>query len=412
VNVGTLIARRYLRPRRLSIIAIIGTISVVGIVIGTAALVIVMALFNGFRGIAQDQMIGFGPHVQVVPQHGTALENAEAAQSKLDRLLAQRFGGSSSALVSTSKLVLICNGRTGVADGVGISADTARVFAGLRGAVFLGTFRTHTVNLPGIVVSSGVAEQLQLRLGDQVEVISPRMIEQSINTLTRPRGQRAIITGMFQSNAARDVDQYRVYVDRGLMQRVTDNAQATGIDATVQNPRALVKAKSYISASMGSDYEVRTWEDMNRGLVDTMKLERIGSFIVLALIVLVASFNVLVSLTLGVVEKQRDIAVLLAIGLAPYDIRRIYLIQGLTLGVISVLLGVGIGLVICWGQITFHWISFDMSQGFLVPALPLDVQWLDVVVVAAVGLVLAATAALYPASRAARTVVSDAIRVE
>ena len=143
-----------------------------------------------------------------------------------------------------------------------------------------------------------------------------------------------------------------------------------------------------------------------------MKLESMGSFIVLALIVLVASFNVLVSLTLGVVEKRRDIAVLLTIGLQPKDIRRIYLVQGLTLGGIAVVLGVAIGLFVSWGQITFQWITFDMSAGFLVPALPMEIQALDVALTAAVGLALAATAAIYPAARASRTLVAEAIRVE
>ncbi len=419
MKVRSLIARRYLMPKRLSVIAIIGAVSVLGIVIGTAALIIVMSLFNGFRGVARDLMIGFGPHIRILPAQGTTFHSIASVQGALAHALQNTNLKQSALMVAQhSKVVLMAGGRTGVAFAVGAERADHPVLAGAREAVIMGSFRFTTQALPAVVISAGLADQLLLHIGDTVNLLSPRAIEQSLTGLTPPRGSKVIIAGYFQSNAARDVDASRMYMSIEALADVLRGPGQTEIDVLVQNPRSVPAVaqslQTALQSRLGGTEKIRvlTWEDENRNLVDTMNLERIGSFIVLALIVLVASFNVLVSLTLGVVEKRRDIAVLLAMGLAPADIRTIYLLQGLTLGVVSVLAGVLLGVGLCLGQINYHWISFNMAEGYLVPSLPMEIVVMDVVLVAVVGLALASTAALYPASRAARTNVSDAIRVE
>ena len=408
MNVPTFIARRYLRPRQWSIISVIGAISVVGIVIGTAALIIVMSLFNGFRSVAHSLMIGFGPHVQVVSAEGARLENPEALLESVDAV-------SSDARSTTvsSRMVVLAGDRTGVVNAVGVEADSARTLEGPRQAVFVGTFATEYFDgYPSITIASGVAENLGLFIGDTVSLLAPETIERGLRTMSMPRGQQAVVRAIFQSNAAREVDHTRIYVSADMVSRLTRDARPSSIDIVMASPLQASELAETLRGVLPASVDIRTWKDLNRGLVDTMRLESMGSFIVLALIVLVASFNVLVSLTLGVVEKRRDIAVLLTIGLQPKDIRRIYLVQGLTLGGVAVALGVATGLFVSWGQITFQWITFDMSAGFLVPALPMEIQAVDVALTALVGLVLAATAAIYPATRASRTLVADAIRVE
>ncbi len=408
MNVPHWIARRYLRPRRFSVITMIGAISVVGIVIGTAALVIVMSLFNGFRGVARDLMIGFGPHLQVVSAKGARLGNADALERSILSAVNARV-----AQTISSRLVLLAGDRTGVVSAVGVASDTLPTLEGPRRSVFVGSFATESFDgIPSITIASGVAEQLGLFIGDTVRMLAPETIESGLRTMTMPRGQQAVVRAIFQSNAAREVDHSRVYLSAGVLGGLTRDERPSSIDLMVASPLHASELAAALRALLPKHVEVRTWEDLNRGLMETMRLESMGSFIVLALIVLVASFNVLVSLTLGVVEKRRDIAVLLTIGLQPRDIRRMYLVQGLTLGSVAVVLGVAIGLLVSWGQITFQWITFDMSAGFLVPALPMEIQAVDVILTAAVGLALAATAAIYPASRAARTIVAEAIRVE
>ncbi len=391
-------------------------ISVLGIIIGTAALVIVMSLFNGFRSVAHNLMIGFGPHAELVPVSGTTLRHASALANRLEHLLRTECGTGAVMPVAESKLVLVSGNRTSVATGIGIENDRHDVLQGVRSSVVVGSFETHGSEVPGIVVSIGIAERLNIRPGDYVDVFSPQMIEQALHTLTRPSAKRCIVTGIFQSSIARDADQGRVYLPYRVVHSITRATEPSALHAVVANPNVLIQKHTLLQSALNSygkqALQLRTWEDANRGLVDTMQLERLGSFIVIALIVLVASFNVLVSLTLGVIKKQRDIAVLLTIGFTSADVKRLYMIQGMLLGGVSVALGLLIGLGVCWGQITFQWVQFNMAEGFLVPALPVEVALTDVIAVAVVGFVLAAVAALYPAHRAAQTRIADAVRVE
>lgn len=408
MNVVRLIASRYVWPRRLSVISIIGGISVVGITIGTAALIIVMSLFNGFRQVAYDLMIGFGPHLQIVASEGAVLPDSDHALAVLQSVELRAVSRS-----TASRMVVMAGSATGVVDAVGVDADTLGTLEGPRTSVFVGTFATQPhLDVASITIASGVAEQLGLYVGDTVRLLAPRTIERAVRTLSMPDGVPAVVRGIFQSNAARDVDQSRVYVAAATVQQLTGLQHPTSIDALLADPHHASELVPALQERLGSAYHVRTWADVNRGLVDTMELERLGSFIVLLLIIIVAAFNVVVALTLGVVEKRRDIGVLLTLGLRPSDVQAMYIRQGLALGIVAVAVGVLIGVGISWGQMTFHWIAFDMQQGYLVPALPMDVHVLDVLIVAGVGIVLAAGAAVYPARMAARMQISDAIRVD
>lgn len=397
MNLSLTIALRYLRPRRFSFIGLIGIISVVGIIIGTAALIIVMSLFNGFRGIAADVMTGFGPHVRI---QGVDVSTIHALPNELKP-------------VWLSKLVIQSGGRTVAASGVGLELADTTSLAPLRRVTVVGRADlSERDGVLGAVVSAGISQSLNLYLGDTITLVSPTQIEAAITTMMMPSGRRVVVRGIFQSNASREVDATYIYVSDEVMKGLLRREEPTAWDMRLAAPQDAAAVAADLRVALGSDVRVETWEDMNRGIYDTMRLEQIGSFIVLTLIILVAAFNILVSLTLGVVEKRRDISILKAIGFTDRRVRNIYMYQGFMIGLISVTAGVVIGLAVCIGQQTFHWISFDMSQGFLVPALPLELQAADVAIVATVGLVLSCTAAIYPAMRASRSQVSEGVRSE
>lgn len=395
------IARRYLRPQRFSFITIISLCSVLGIVIGTAALIIVMSLFNGFRNMAREMLVGFGPHVRV--------ENSSAS----DSTIASKVPGAMVVPVYASKLVIECHGVTNAVQGIGLEGQDLRRLDGLRRSVLMGVFMTDLVdNLPSIVVAAGVAEKMQLLVGDTVVLFAPEMIEQALTTAMVPGGRRAIVRGIFQSNTSRDVDYTYAYTDAKLMRALTRRNEPSYHDVYLADALQSEEVAEHLQGALGEGANVRSWEQLNKGITDTMKLERIGAFIVLMLIVVVAVFNVLVSLTLSVVEKRRDIAVLRTIGLTARDIGQLYLIQGLLIGAVSVSLGVLLGVGVSYGQIVFGWIRFDRSEGYLISQLPMDIHAGDVVVTAVVGLILASLAAIYPSRRAASLVVAEALRTE
>lgn len=400
MRVPFFIARRYLRPHRFSFITIISLSSVLGIVIGTAALIIVMSLFNGFRNMARDMLVGFGPHVRV--------EHVPSQSS-----IASVIPGSMIVPVYASKLVIECKGMTNAVQGIGLEDRDVVRLDGLRRSVIMGDFMTVlSDNMPSIVVAAGVAEKMQLFAGDTVVLYAPEMIEQALTTAVIPGGRRAIVRGVFQSNTSRDVDYTYAYLDAGLMRVLTRREEPTYYDVYLSDAQQSESATEALQGALGAGAVVRSWEQLNKGITDTMKLERIGAFIVLMLIVVVATFNVLVSLTLSVVEKRRDIAILRTIGFTARDIGRLYLMQGLMIGAVSVSLGVLLGVGVSYGQIAFGWIRFDQSEGYLISQLPMEIHVTDVALTAVVGLVLASLAAIYPSRRAATLVVAEGLRTE
>ena len=393
MNPSVAIALRYIRPRRLSAIGLIGGISVVGIAVGTAALIIVLSLFNGFRGVAIDSMTSAGPHVRVVG-------NAASIVSGIN-------GVALASHVYQSTLVVQLPGRTTAARTLGIG-NTPAVIDDLARSTVIGVADiAQRQGLSGAVVSLELAEALNVYLGDTLVVLAPEAIESSLLTMSIPTGARVEVRGILTpatSGASASVQMYM------LDSVLTSIARASAVAYTdirlVDADRADIVAQTLRERG----YQAEPWREMHRTMFDMMRLERIGSFIVLSLIVVVAAFNILVSLTLGVMEKRRDIAILKAIGATDRQIHQIFQLQGLAFGVGSVLVGSVLGVGLCIGQRTFQWIRFDITQGYAIPALPVDVYALDVIIVACMGILCAGLAAQYPARRAARIVVADAVR--
>jgi lipoprotein-releasing system permease protein len=386
MNVTSFIARRYIRPHRLSFVGIIGVISVFGIVVGTAALIIVMSLFNGFRGVARDLMTSFGPHIRI---HGATFSSAEQELWHMSP-------------VWLSKLVLRAPSGMSVVQAQGNVLSDTTASKALASAIIYGSSQLEPLGeIPRIVVSLGVAQNLQLALGDTVTLVSPQQIESGIAGMSMPTGARTIVGGVFQSNSSRDIDATYTFCSSSVLQGLTGKS-ASAWDIRLQNPEHAHDTAAYLAQLYSLDGFIETWEDMNRGVYDTMRLERIGSFIVLMLIVVVAAFNIVISLTMGVVEKQQDIRVLKTMGLTHRMIRSIYIKQGLAIGLFSVAIGTILGIGLCLGQQHFQWIAFDMQEGFLIPALPIEINIADVALVVVVGIALSAAAAVYPAKRAAK----------
>lgn len=380
------IALRYIRPRRFSFIGLIGVLSGLGIIIGTAALIIVMSLFNGFRDVAHDLMTSFGPHLRVVPTAGSTIDGRSHGWSP----------------IWTATLVVQAPQGTSVVQSIGVdSADTATLTS-LKGALLAGSWRVDVRDgISHAVVSSGLAQSLNLFLGDTLSLISPQQVESSLTMMTLPAGTPVIVHGVFQSNASREVDASTIFLPAQTMKPLAGSELPTEWHVRLADPDSSDEVAARLRSVHGSYADVETWQQMNQGVYDTMRLERLGSFLVLMLIVVVAAFSILVSLTMGVVEKRHDVAMLKSMGLTNSMIARIYVWQGLIIGGVSSGVGTLVGLALCFGQQTFHWIRFDMAQGYLIPALPLSVQTSDVVIVAASSVVIASAAAIYPAKRAA-----------
>lgn len=392
MNPTTALALRYVRPRRLSAIGLIGGISVVGIAVGTAALIIVLSLFNGFRNVAIDSMTSSGPHLRVMGS--PPIDVREIGGAHLVQPVYQ------------STLVVQLPGRSTAARALGIRNELAEY--DVARATMIGTASVENRGgITGAVISLDIAEALNVYIGDTLSLIAPEAIESSLLTMSIPSGSRVQVRGILTPTSDGASNAPQMYVLDSVVATIAPASTTRYTYIRLDDPHRAEDAAQIMRAR---GLQVETWRDLHRTMFDMMRLERIGSFIVLSLIVIVAAFNILVSLTLGVMEKRRDIAILKAIGATDRQVHRIFQLQGLVLGVGSVLVGSIVGVGLCIGQRTFSWIRFDVTQGYAIPALPVDVHAIDVVVAASIGIILAIVASQYPARRAVRVVIADAVR--
>jgi lipoprotein-releasing system permease protein len=268
-----------------------------------------------------------------------------------------------------------------------------------------------TDSVPSLIIGALLANQLQLAPGDTVSLVSPLLIESSIKSFRPTLGVRAVVSGIFYCNG-KEYDEGYIYSDLRLARALFSApiGSASNVDVRMKSISDVGAMKRSLESKFPTCL-VQTWYDLHSDLYNIMKMERLSTFVVIGLIVIIAVFNVFASLSMTVVEKQSDIGVMKAFGARSSLIQRIYITQGMIIGLFSTIIGVALGLALCWGQINFGWIKLD-GEKYLINALPLTVDAIDVISTSLFALFLTAVAAIFPARRAAETVIMSAIRNE
>jgi lipoprotein-releasing system permease protein len=263
----------------------------------------------------------------------------------------------------------------------------------------------------GIVLGIGLADRLNAMVGDTVTVISPHGMEAAMLRFGQPILRRYIVSGIYES-MNQDYDANYAFASLGSAQQLYNlNGGITGTEIRLHNFRQSDAVKSDLQRSLGAGYLVFTWYDLHRDLYSVMELERWGAYILLSLIIAVATFNILGSLTMSVIEKRRDIGTLTAMGATKREIVRIFLFEGVYVGLAGSVAGSFLGYIVCYLQIRFHLFPLDPTV-YIIPALPVEIQALDFITVGGAALLLSSIAALYPARRAARIAPAEAVRWE
>jgi lipoprotein-releasing system permease protein len=406
------IARRYLRSKHsLNFISVISTISIVGITIGVAALVIVMSLFNGFQALIERFLVGFDPHVRISvvqknsPQSSAFLTINDSLETLVQTALQsiQPNNASISAAAVASGKVVCINARSMQAfQLVGIDESKARQVSGIAQTVVVGQFslESSAPNLVNLVMGASLADKLRIVSGDTVQLLSPYALEAAITQGMMPRSVRAVVIGIFQSNN-KEYDGTQAYTSlasaRRLLRLPPDAAQS--LDIRLDSYTSSVEAQRRLQAVLPPTMLVQTWFDLHRDLYVVMRFERLAAFCVLLIIVLVAVFNVFASLSMTVAEKRAEIGMLKAMGASSRLVTTIFFSQSVLVGVIGTALGATLGVALCLGQMHYGWLALDTSR-YVVPMLPLIVDWRDVGVVCAVALTLSVAAGFVPARKA------------
>ncbi len=409
-QLSTWIARRYLIARRsLQFISVITILSLVGIAVGVAAIICVSSIFNGFREVYQSSMMAYDPHLRVLPEQGAWLQRSPEL---LEQLRSTPHVKAAQAVVSGRAVVSVHN-TFQVVQLHGVHEDEFQAVSGVAASLVVGSFKSDSsATLPSIVIGAEFANTALLQVDDTLSLMSPNFIENALQSLMAPQGVRCVVSGIFYTNS-KEYNSSFAYCNTDVAQRLfsAQPNQCSSLDIRLDDPEYADELAAKLRSSLGERYRIETWYDLHKDLYSVMRFERFASFIILSVIVMVSVFNIFAMLTMTIVKKRADIGIMMSMGAPPSLIKKIFLHEGLMIGIIGTVLGLIIGLGLCEAQIHFKLIGFD-PQSFIVSAIPVQIAWLDVTAICVLTILFSFLATIVPARRAAATRITEALRSE
>lgn len=426
-----LIARRYLASRkRITLISVITGISVAGVTLGVAALIVVLSVMNGFYDFVRDLLVSLDPHVRIVGMDSRVLAGtdatSEAGLAAADSLieLALSLPHVEHAAPYVEGKALLLHGGSSEANRVvivrGVDPETFAGVSNVAQQTGLGSFDlARQGGKPGIVLGMRLGQDLALLPGggsqaaSEVALLSAPAIERMLTSaFGAPPLTRFQVRGLFELEET--YDETHVFVALDEAQRLFRMpGRVSGVELRLDDLEHADKVKADLLARLDtSRFSVLTWYDLQRSLYDVMRLEKWGAWAILFLIVIVAAFNIVGSLTMVVIEKGRDIGVLQAMGMSRRDVRRIFLLEGLLIGGVGTGVGLAVGLTLALLQKHFELVPLAGAESFMIDAYPVSIRLFDLVLICVLSVALCMLAALYPARRAAAIEPARAVNLE
>jgi len=409
------VAARYLRAkRRQAVVGAITTISIIGVAVGVASLIIALAITSGMRRDLQNRLLSSTAHVELMRTMNDGVKDWQpllARLSKLPHVTAAAPGLYEPVLVARGTL-------SGGAMLKGIIPSEEKTVSTLFSTLISGSaaplsqpVEEGTANTapPPIVVGYELANTLDAKVGSTVMVVSPQGELTPYGLV--PKYQPFRIVGIFHSGFY-EYDSSFGFIRLKDAQRLFSEPDVISvISFKVDELYHADRIAREIESAAGPGFQARSWMEQNRELFHALRLEQIVTFIVIGLIVCVAALNILIALTMMVMEKTKDIAVLMSLGVEPGQIRRIFLMQGFLISVIGTALGLILGYALSWAGGHYQFIHLS-AEIYSIDYLPFAPRIIDGVIVAAVSLGVSLLATLYPSRSAARVLPAEALRYE
>ena len=409
------IAGRYLRSRRASrFVSLITLIAVSGVALGVMALIVVIGVMSGLQKDLREKILIANPHLRVLT-YGEGLRLDDWAKTLATVRRDPHVVAAAPFVLSQGLLSAGHDYAEGVAV-IGMERDTGRAaVTGLAKSFVSGDLRFATRERDvdgGVVIGRRLAQRLSVYPGNVVTLISPAgsKFNRAIGALV-PRYWRFEVTGLFETGMY-EYDNSYVVMPREVAQRFAGLGSAvTGIEVRVQDPWKAGEVARELETRLGYPYRALDWSAQNSQLFSALKLEKLAMGVILLLIVLVAAFNIVSTLTMTVGDRTKEIGILRAMGMTAGQIRRIFVTQGVVVGVVGTAVGAIGGVLLAAAVGTYHLISLDPTVYFI-DHLPVDLAPTDVLTVIVASLAIAALATVYPSSQAARLEPVEAIRHE
>ena len=415
------ISLRYLKTkRRQGFISLISLISVAGVTVGVMALIVVLAVMTGFTDSLRDKILGINSHI-VVQRLGGRIENYQ----ELRKTILQEDGVLAATPYTYSQTMLSVPDASSGAIIRGIDPDTAGTVLSLNNQLVKGSLaelqkipdspESSPANasasriMPGIILGKELARSLNVGLNDNVRLFSPSGPLTPMGVI--PKIKTCRVVGIFDTGMY-EYDSSLAYVSLGTSQDFLElNNAIHGLELKVDDIYRASDIARKLEKNLGFGYIVKDWISMNKNLFSALKLEKTAMFIVLALIILVAAFNIISTLIMVVMSKGKDIAILKSMGATSKGIMRIFIYEGLVIGLTGTVLGVAGGLFLCKLLSKYQFIKLP-SDVYPITTLPIKVLPMDVTLVAVSAALITLLATIYPSWKASKIEPAVALRYE
>lgn len=401
------IAKRYSKSGRF-FIANATRITILGVILGVGAVCLALSVHNGFEKEIRTRLLGTTSHISVFPHGSPIIENYNDLTDEIEKV---------EGVIAASAFILykaaISSSSEG--DGIiirGIDLEKEDLTSNLRNDVKIGEYTFVPVpdensEIPGMIIGKSLAERLRVYLGESVVLYSLK--GEDLHQRSRPRVAKFYISGIFETGM-HEFDAQMAYISLADAQKLFSLGDvATAVHMKLENIYDAERLQPIIDSSLNYRYEIVPWYIVHKNLFTWIAMEKLILFLGLILIVIVAAFSIISTLVMLTMEKRKEIGILKTLGSTPRSISKIFLINGLSIGIKGVAGGWILAVILVWIQNEFNIISLPPDLYFI-SYIPFEIHLIDFAAVGFITITLCLLAALYPARQASRVKVIDVLR--